>query len=190
MAGRQLAHDAVKGIAIETEGAAAELNQKPITGAVLAGFMRAYSDSVNMVNAPFLAKERGLDVREIRHDREGVYHTLIRVSVMTEEGEKSVAGTLFGEDAPRLVELFGIKIEADLDGDMLYVVNEDKPGFIGSIGTALGEADVNIGNFHLGRRQGGGDAVLLLSVDQAVNEPVMWKVCNLDGVKKVKGLTF
>ncbi len=186
----QLAHDAVQGISIEVEGAAAELNQKPITGAVLAGFMGAHSDTVNMVNAPYLARERGLDVREIRHDREGVYHTLLRVAVMTDEGEKSVAGTLFGPHSPRLVELFGIKIEADLDGSMLYVVNEDKPGFIGSIGTALGEAGVNIGNFHLGRRDGGGEAVLLLSVDQPVDEPVMWKVCNLEGVKKVKAINF
>ncbi len=186
----QLAHDAVQGISIEVEGAAAELNQKPITGAVLAGFMGAHSDTVNMVNAPYLARERGLDVREIRHDREGVYHTLLRVAVMTDEGEKSVAGTLFGPHSPRLVELFGIKIEADLDGAMLYVVNEDKPGFIGSIGTALGEAGVNIGNFHLGRRDGGGEAVLLLSVDQPVDEPVMWKVCNLEGVKKVKAIDF
>ena len=186
----QLAHDAVKGISIEVEGAAAELNPKPITGAVLAGFMGAYSDSVNMVNAPYLAKERGLDVREIRHEREGVYHTLIRVAVMTDEGEKSVAGTLFGEDAPRLVEIFGIKIEADLDGDMLYVVNEDAPGFIGRIGMTLGEAGVNIGNFHLGRRDGGGDAVLLLSVDQQVDEPMLKNVCSIEGVKTVKTLSF
>lgn len=186
----QLAHNAVQGISIEVEGAAAELNQKPITGAVLAGFMSAFSDAVNMVNAPYLAKERGLDVREIRHDREGVYHTLIRAAVMTEEGEKSVAGTLFGEDVPRLVEIFGIKIEADLDGAMLYVVNQDAPGFIGRIGTTLGEADVNIGNFHLGRRDGGGDAILLLSVDQQVEEPLMWKVCKLEGVKTVKTLSF
>jgi D-3-phosphoglycerate dehydrogenase len=186
----QLAHDALRSISIELEGAAAELNPKPITGAVLAGFMGAYTDTVNMVNAPYLAKERGLDVREIRHDREGVYHTLVRVAVMTDEGEKSVAGTLFGDAAPRLVEIFGINIEADLDGAMLYIVNEDKPGFIGRIGTALGEAGVNIGNFHLGRRDGGGEAILLLSVDQHVEEPVMWKVCNLEGVKTVKPLSF
>jgi D-3-phosphoglycerate dehydrogenase len=186
----QLAHDVIRSISIELEGAAAELNPKPITGAVLAGFMSVYSDSVNMVNAPYLAKERGLDVREIRHDREGVYHTLVRVAVMTEEGEKSVAGTLFGEEAPRLVEIFGINIEADLDGAMLYIVNEDKPGFIGRIGTALGEAGVNIGNFHLGRRDGGGEAILLLSVDQHVEEPVMREVCNLEGVKTVKPLSF
>src|SRR3954468_8885492 len=93
----QLAHDALSGISIECEGAAAELNQKPITGAVLAGLMRVHSDTVNMVNAPFLAKERGLDVREVRHEREGVYHTLVRVSVQTDAGDRSVAGTLFGD---------------------------------------------------------------------------------------------
>src|SRR6188768_1132373 len=112
----QLAHGNLDKISIEVEGAAAELNPKPITGAVLAGLMKNYSDTVNMVNAPFLAKERGLDVREIRHDREGVYHTLVRVTVATSRGDRSVAGTLFGNQAPRLVELFGIKVEADLAG--------------------------------------------------------------------------
>ena len=135
----QLAHDNLTQISVEVEGAAAELNIKPITGAVLAGYMRRYSDTVNMVNAPFLAKERGLDVREIRHDREGVYHTLVRVTVGTSQGDRSVAGTLFGKDQPRLVEIFGIGIEADLDGRMLYIVNKDAPGFIGSVGSLRSE---------------------------------------------------
>jgi D-3-phosphoglycerate dehydrogenase len=159
---------------------------------VLSGLMRAYSDTVNMVNAPYLARERGLDVREVRHDREGDYHTLLRVTVSTEAGERSVAGTLFSNAEPRLVELFGIKVEADLAGDMLYVVNEDAPGFIGRIGSALGEAEINIGTFHLGRRAAGpgGEAALLLSVDMPVPEPVLWSVCNLPGVKRVKALKF
>ena len=186
----QLAHDNLTKISVEVEGAAAELNIKPITGAVLAGLMRRYTDTVNMVNAPFLAKERGLDVREVRHDREGDYHTLVRVSVQTEEGEKSVAGTLFGNSAPRIVELFGIKVEADLAGDMLYIVNDDAPGFIGRLGSTLGEAGVNIGTFHLGRRAAGGEAVLLLSVDTPVPEPVSWQLCNLPGVRRVKTLKF
>ena len=186
----QLAHDNLTKISIEVEGAAAELNTKPITGAVLAGLMRRYSDTVNMVNAPFLAKERGLDIREVRHDREGDYHTLVRVSVQTEEGEKSVAGTLFGNASPRIVELFGVKIEADLAGDMLYIVNDDAPGFIGRLGSTLGEAGVNIGTFHLGRRAAGGEAVLLLSVDSPVPEPVSWQLCNLPGVRRVKTLKF
>ena len=186
----QLEGNAIKGVSIEVEGAAAELNQKPITGAVLAGLMRVYSDTVNMVNAPTLAKERGLDVREVRHDREGDYHTLVRVTVTSDEGERSVAGTLFGNASPRLTEIYGIKVEADLIGPMLYIVNEDAPGFIGRLGTTLGEAGVNIGTFHLGRRAAGGEAVLLLSVDTAVEEPLLWTVCRLPGVKTVKALTF
>jgi D-3-phosphoglycerate dehydrogenase len=186
----QLAHGALRGIAIEVEGAAAELNQKPITSAVLAGLMRVHSDTVNMVNAPFLAKERGLDVREIRHDREGDYHTLVRVTVTTEGGDRSVAGTLFGDREPRLVELFGVKIEADLAGPMLYVVNEDAPGFIGRLGTLLGEARVNIGTFHLGRRAAGGEAVLLLSVDEQVTAALLAQVKELPGVRTAMGLSF
>ncbi|MES2988462.1 MAG: phosphoglycerate dehydrogenase [Pseudomonadota bacterium] len=186
----QLAHDSLSSISIEVEGAAAELNQKPITGAVLAGLMRVHSDTVNMVNAPYLAKERGLDVREVRHDREGDYHTMVRVTVGTQAGDRSVAGTLFGNASPRLVELFGIKVEADLAGDMLYIVNEDAPGFIGRLGSTLGEAGVNIGTFHLGRRDAGGEAVLLLSVDEPVSPELIAKVRALPGVKTAMALKF
>ncbi len=186
----QLAHDNLTKIAIEVEGAAAQLNQKPITAAVLAGLMKQYSQTVNMVNAPFLAKERGLDVREVRHDREGIYHTLIRVTVSTSQGDRSVAGTLFGNGQPRLVEIFGISVEADLDGDMIYIVNTDAPGFIGSIGTVLGKAAINIGTFHLGRREAGGEAVLLLSVDSPVPEAVLTEARAVPGVRTVRALKF
>ncbi|WP_448502792.1 phosphoglycerate dehydrogenase [Sphingomonas sp.] len=186
----QLSHDAIPRVSIHSEGAAAELNQKPIVSAVLAGFLRVHSDTVNMVNAPYLAKERGIEVREVRTEREGDYHTLVRVSVKTEAGERSVAGTLFGNEAPRLVELFGIKVEADLAGHMLYVVNDDAPGFIGRIGTTLGEAEVNIGTFHLGRRTAGGEAVLLLSVDEPVTVELIERVRALPGVRTVMALRF
>ncbi len=186
----QLAHGSIAGLSIETEGAAAELNMKPIVGAVLAGFMRVHSDTVNMVNAPVLAKERGLDVREVRHDREGDYHTLLRVVALTQAGERSVSGTLFGNGAPRLVELFGIKVEAELEGEMIYIVNEDAPGFIGRVGTTLGEAGVNIGTFQLGRRTAGGEAVLLLSVDNHVEAAVLQEIAALPGVRTVKPLRF
>ncbi len=186
----QLAHGALTRVSVEVEGAAAQLNQKPVTGAVLAGLMRVHSDTVNMVNAPFLAKERGLDVREVRSAREGDYHTLVRVTVSTADGDRSVAGTLFGDQAPRLVELFGIKVEADLAGPMLYVVNDDTPGFIGRLGTLLGQAGVNIGTFHLGRRQAGGEAVLLLSVDEPVTAELLAEVKALPGVRTAMGLRF
>jgi D-3-phosphoglycerate dehydrogenase len=178
------------GLAIEVEGAAAQLNQKPVTGAVLAGYMRVYSDSVNMVNAPSLARDRGLDVREIRHDREIDYHTLIRVTATTPEGERTVAGTLFGNAAPRLVDIFGIPLEAELEGEMIYIVNEDAPGFIGRLGTTLGEAGVNIGTFHLGRRTAGGEAVALVSVDGHIEPELVARIEALPGVKRVKPLRF
>jgi D-3-phosphoglycerate dehydrogenase len=178
------------GVSIEVEGAAAQLNQKPITGAVLAGLMKVYSDTVNMVNAPFLAKERGFDVREVRHDREGDYHTLVRVSVRTPDGEKTVAGTLFANAAPRLVDMFGIRVEAELEGQMIYIVNDDTPGFIGRLGTTLGEAGVNIGTFSLGRRAAGGEAVALVSVDSKVGDDLVARLSALPGVRRVEALRF
>jgi D-3-phosphoglycerate dehydrogenase len=186
----QLAHGDLPRISVELEGDAAELNPKPITAAVLAGLMRRFSQAVNMVNAPFLARERGMEVREIRNSREGAYSTLVRVTVSTSQGERSVAGTLFGSEATRLVELFGVAIEAELAGDMLYIVNQDAPGFIGRIGTLLGEAGINVGNFNLGRRQTGGEAVVLLSVDQPISADVVTQACALEGVKVVKALLF
>ena len=186
----QLAHGNLTKISIEREGAAADLSGKPIEGAVLAGLMRRYSDTVNMVNAPYLAKERGLDIRSIRREKEGAYSTLLRVTVGTEDGDRSVAGTLFGNEGSRLVELFGVGIEAELAGDMLYIVNEDAPGFIGRIGTLLGEEGINIGNFQLGRRASGGDAVLLLSVDAPIPADVVKRACALEGVKVAMPLSF
>ncbi|MGL4541868.1 MAG: phosphoglycerate dehydrogenase [Polymorphobacter sp.] len=186
----QLVTEGISGVTVEVEGAAAELNIKPITAAVLAGLMKPYSDTVNMVNAPYMARERNIEIAEVRHERETDYHTLVRVTVKTPDGERSVAGTLFGNREPRLVEIIGIKVEADMHGAMLFIVNEDKPGFIGRLGTTLGEAGVNIGTFHLGRRAAGSEAVLLLSVDEKIPETLLWTICRLDGVKQVKALYF
>jgi D-3-phosphoglycerate dehydrogenase len=189
LVGQVLGED-VRSVAIEVEGAAAELNQKPITGAVLAGLMGTYSQTVNMVNAPFLARERGLDVREVRHDREGDYHTLVRVTAGTAEGERTVAGTLFGNRAPRLVEIFGVAVEAELAGAMLYIVNDDRPGFIGALGSTLGDAGINIATFNLGRRAAGGEAVALVAVDSPVSAPVLAELHALPGVREVVPLRF
>jgi D-3-phosphoglycerate dehydrogenase len=186
----QVLGESIRSVSVEVEGAAAELNQKPITGAVLAGLMGSYSDSVNMVNAPFLAKERGLDVREVRHEREGDYHTLVAVTVGTAAGELRVAGTLFGNKAPRLVDIFGVSVEAELTGSMLYIVNSDEPGFIGKLGTALGEAEINIATFNLGRRAAGGEAVALVAVDGDVSSIVVRQLCDLTGVREVVPLSF
>jgi D-3-phosphoglycerate dehydrogenase len=186
----QIVGTEARSIDIEVEGAAAELNIKPIAGAVLAGLMGTYSDTVNMVNAPYLARERGLDVREIRHEREGDYHTLLAVTVGTADGERRVAGTLFGNRAPRLVDIFGVPVEAELTGQMIYIVNTDEPGFIGALGTVLGQAGVNIATFNLGRRAAGGEAVALVSVDDPITPDLARRLHDLPGVLEVVPLSF
>ena len=180
----------IRSIDVEVEGHAAELNVKPITGAVLAGVMRSWSDSVNMVNAPYLARERGIAVREIRNEAEGDYHTLVAVTVGTDTGPKRVEGTLFGNRAPRLVSIFGIGVEAELAGQMIYIVNTDAPGFIGALGTALGEAGINIGTFNLGRHAAGGEAVALVAVDDPIRADVSARLRHLPGVREVIPLSF
>jgi D-3-phosphoglycerate dehydrogenase len=152
--------------------------------------MRTWSDTVNMVNAPYLAKERGIAVREIRNEGEGDYHTLVAVTVGTDEGEKRVQGTLFGNRAPRLVKIFGIPVEAELAGQMIYIVNTDAPGFIGALGTKLGENGINIATFNLGRRQEKGEAIALVAVDDPITPQVARQLHELPGVREVVPLSF
>ncbi|MGI8704551.1 MAG: phosphoglycerate dehydrogenase [Sphingomicrobium sp.] len=186
----QIAGTEIRSIDVEVEGAAAELNIKPITGAVLAGAMSTWSDSVNMVNAPYLARERGLDVREIRSSQEGDYHTLVAVTAGTEHGDKRVEGTLFGNRAARLVKIFDIPVEAELAGQMIYIVNTDEPGFIGALGTTLGQHGVNIATFNLGRRKAGGEAIALVSVDDPITSEISDELHRLPGVREAVPLSF
>jgi len=145
---------------------------------------------VNMVNAPYLAKERGLAVREIRNEGEGDYHTLVAVTVGTDRGDKRVEGTLFGDRAPRLVQIFGVPVEAELTGQMIYIVNTDAPGFIGALGTKLGENAINIATFNLGRRQEAGEAVALVAVDDPITPEVAQQLHDLPAVREVVPLSF
>jgi D-3-phosphoglycerate dehydrogenase len=186
----QIAGTEIRSVDVEVEGHAAELNIKPITGAVLSGLMSTWSDTVNMVNAPYLAKERGLAVREIRNEGEGDYHTLVAVTVGTDDGPRRVEGTLFGNRAPRLVEIFGIRVEAELTGQMIYIVNTDAPGFIGALGTRLGENGINIATFNLGRHDAGGEAVALVAVDDPIPPEVARQLGDLPGVLEVVPLSF
>jgi D-3-phosphoglycerate dehydrogenase len=143
-----------------------------------------------MVNAPYLARERGIAVREIRNEGESDYHTLIAVTVGTDQGDKRVEGTLFGNRAPRLVKIFGIPVEADLSGQMIYIVNTDAPGFIGALGTKLGENGLNIATFNLGRREQAGEAVALVAVDDPITSDVARQLHDLPGVLEVVPLSF
>jgi D-3-phosphoglycerate dehydrogenase len=186
----QLTETGIKAVSIEYEGAVAQLNVKPLTQAVLMGLLRPQLDAVNMVNAPLVARERGIDVAEVKHERDSDYQTLIRITVTTERQTRAVAGTLFGGRAPRLVNVKGIDIEGEFAPHMLYLTNEDKPGFIGRLGTMLGEAKVNIATFHLGRERAGAEAIALVQVDQPIDSDLLSRISKLEGVKQAKVLSF
>jgi D-3-phosphoglycerate dehydrogenase len=172
----QLTHSGLKEVTIEYEGHVAELNTRPLTASALAALLAPMLDSVNMVNAPVLARERNIEVTEIKHDRPGDYQSMMRLAVTTDNRTRDVCGTLFGGDKPRIVEIKGIRIEAELGRHMLYTTNEDKPGFIGRLGSLLGEAGVNIATFHLGRSAPGADAIALIEVDQALSDALLAQV--------------
>jgi D-3-phosphoglycerate dehydrogenase len=156
----------------------------------LCGLLTPMLDTVNMVNAPLVARERDIDVAEVKHERDCDYQTLIRLTVTTERGPRSVSGTLFGGSKPRIVEIKGISIEAALTAHMLYITNEDKPGFIGALGTTLGDAGVNIATFHLGRAEQGQDAIALLELDAPIDAKTLEKVRALPHTMQAEALRF
>jgi D-3-phosphoglycerate dehydrogenase len=180
----------LKGVEIVYEGHAAELNVKPLTAIVLSALLAPQIDTVNMVNAPVICRERDIRVSEARVTEPTDYHTLIRVTVVTERHARSLAGTLFGGDKPRIIEVEGVPMEAELGAHMLFVRNKDKPGFIGNLGRTMGEAGINIATFHLGRTAPGEDAICLVQVDQELSDDVLECVRGLPNVLQARSLKF
>jgi len=186
----QITRHGIRGITIEYSGQVAALNTRPLTAIILQGMLRPVLESVNMVSAPAIARERNIEVTEKKRDRADDYLTLIRLTVLTEKRERSIAGTLIGGDKPRLVNVEGIAIEATLGKHMLFVRNDDVPGIIGALGQTLGDAGINIGSFHLGRAERGGDAIAFLDIDGAIPEATLATVRAIPHVTQAQVLTF
>jgi D-3-phosphoglycerate dehydrogenase len=186
----QLTESPIRAVAIEYEGQLAELNVKPLTAVALKGLLAPQLDSVNMVNALLLCRERDIRVRETRLTAEGDFHTLMRVTLTTERRTRSVEGTLFRGRQPRIVMIENVPMDAELGPHMLFVRNKDKPGFIGNLGRALGQAGINIATFHLGRTAPGEDAICLVQVDQPLDELLLMQVCTIPDVVQAKLLRF
>jgi D-3-phosphoglycerate dehydrogenase / 2-oxoglutarate reductase len=185
----QLTTYELKAVEIAYEGHAAELNVKPLTAVILTAILAPQLDTVNMVNAPVICRERDIRVSETRVPTLSNYQTLIRVSVASERHKRSLAGTLFG-NKPRIVEVEGIVMEAELGAQMLFVRNKDKPGFIGNLGRTLSEAGINIATLHLGRAGPGEDAICLVQVDQELSDDVLECVRALPNVVQARSLKF
>jgi D-3-phosphoglycerate dehydrogenase len=180
----------IKSVDIVYEGHVTELNVKPLTAIVLTALLSPQLDTVNMVNAPVICRERDIRVSETRVANPSNYHTLIRLTVTSERHARQLAGTLFGGDRPRIIEVEGVPMEAELGAHMLFVRNKDKPGFIGNLGRTMGEAAINIATFHLGRTAAGGDAICLVQVDQALSDDVLECVRAIPNVLQARSLRF
>ena len=186
----QLTETGVRKICLEYEGLVAEMNIKALTAAVLTGFLRPLLQTVNMVSALSYARERGVKVEEIRREHSGAYETYVRLTVFTDNQERSVAGTVFSDGKPRIIQIKGINMEAELAEKMLYITNHDRPGFIGNLGTTLGNAGINIARMQFGRDFEGGNAIALVSIDQEIPDAVLRDVQALPDVIQVKPLMF
>ena len=186
----QVTESPIKEIEILYDGHVAEMNTKALTSAALAGLLRPLLAEVNMVSAPILVRERGIKFSEVRRDKSGVFDGYIHIKVTSERQTRSVAGTVFSDGKPRFIQIKGINLDADVGQHMLYVTNKDVPGIIGTIGTMMGKASVNIANFQLGRNKPGGDAIALLYLDEALPADVLQTVLDEPAIIQAKPLQF
>ena len=186
----QLTETAIRGIKLEFEGHISQMNTRPMIAAAINGVLKPSLGDVNMVSAPQIAKDRGISIETTTREQQGAYENYIRLTVITERQERAVAGTIFANGKPRIIQVKNIGMEAELTPSMLYVTNEDKPGHIGRLGSLLGDLGVNIANFNLGRADIGGDAIALLSIDGTLDEGQLASVASLPGVQQAKALRF
>jgi D-3-phosphoglycerate dehydrogenase len=186
----QLTETGISKVQITYEGAVAQMKTRALTSAAMAGLLRPMLQEVNVVSAPIVAKERGMIVEETTRAAQSDYESLITLSVVTEKQTRSVAGTVYADGRPRIVNIKGIRMDAEFGASMIYVTNIDKPGFIGRFASLLGDAGINIATFHLGRDELGGNAISLVEVDGAVPAEVLAKVQALPHVKQAKPLRF
>ena len=169
----QMTDEPIKAINVLYDGTAAEMNLKALNAAVIAGVMKATNPDVNMVSAPVMAAERGVQVATTTQAKTGVFDGYIKVTMVTDARERSIAGTVFSDGKPRFIQIRGINIDAEIGEHMLYTRNKDVPGVIGALGTTLGDLGVNIANFTLGRTKSGDDAIAILYLDEPLKPEVV-----------------
>jgi D-3-phosphoglycerate dehydrogenase len=186
----QLTETPIKGVRIEYSGEVATLNTRPLTAAALAGVLHPLLAQVNMVSAAISAKERGMQVEEVTRGQEGAFESYIRFTVRADGFQRSVAGTVFSDGRPRIIQVRDIDMEFELAPRMLFIRNEDKPGFIGRFGTLMGEAGLNIATLNLGRDKPGGDAICMVAIDEPASDAVLAKIRALPHVVRVNPLEF
>jgi D-3-phosphoglycerate dehydrogenase len=186
----QLTETGVSKVQLCYEGAVAQMNTKALTSAAVAGLLRPMLEDINVVSAPTTAKERGIVIEEVTREAAGDYESLITVTVTTETQTRWVSGTVFADGRPRIVNIKGIRMDAEFGPSMIYITNLDKPGFIGRFSSTLGDAGINIATFHVGREAPGGSAIALIEIDGELPPEVLAGVRALPQVQQAKPLKF
>ncbi len=186
----QMTDEPIKAINITYDGVASKMNLKALDCAVVAGIMQKANPDVNMVSAPVIAKERGVQISTTTQDKSGVFDGYVKVTVVTEARERSIAGTVFSDGKPRFIQIKGINVDAEVGRHMLYTTNKDVPGIIGKLGTLLGDNKVNVANFTLGRSAAGGEAIAIAYLDEALDPKVVAELEKTGLFQQVKPLEF
>ncbi len=186
----QLTESGITKVQLCYDGPVAHMKTKALTSAALSGLLKPMLGQVNVVSAPVIAKERGMVIEEMTREGTGDYESLITVTVTTERQSRHVSGTVFADGRPRIVNIKGIRMDAEFGPSMIYITNLDKPGFIGRFSSVLGEAGINIATFHVGRETPGGNAVSLIEIDGELPPDVLKKVQALPQVQQAKRLRF
>jgi D-3-phosphoglycerate dehydrogenase len=188
----QVTEHAIKEIEIEFVGEVGDLNLTPLTAALTAGLLLPLvgEGGVNMVSAPLVARERGIQISETRKDAQGAFGSYVRLIVTTEKQTRSVAGTIYSDGKPRFIQIKGIGLEAEPMPFMLYTTNADVPGYIGALGSRLGDLGVNIATFALGRAEKSGEAIALIGVDEEIAPAALAEIAKLPQIRQAKALRF
>lgn len=187
----QIFEGGITEVTIEYMGDASELNTAPVTIAALKGLLTPIlEETVNFVNAPLIAKERGIEVRETRSAEAGDYQSMLAIRIRAKDRETYLAGTLFSKKDPRIVKIDGFSVEVVPEGNMLFIHNNDKPGVIGNIGSLLGKNNINIARMHFGRETAGGRAISVVSIDTPPTLAVLEAVKGLPNILSVKLITL
>ena len=186
----QMTDEPIEAINILCDGVVAGMNTAALDCAVIAGVLRAANPDINMVSAPVVARERGIQLSTTRQEKSGVFDGYLKVTVVTPERERALAGTVFSDHKPRFIQIKGITIDAEVGAHMLYTTNRDVPGVIGALGTILGKHGVNIANFTLGRTGAGEDAIALLYLDDTPGEAVLAELQETGMFRQVRPLVF
>ncbi len=183
----QVFEGAVTEVTIEYGGEASTLNIAPMNIALLKGFLAPIlEETVNFVNAPVIAKERGITVKEVKSAEGGDYQSMIFLRVKAGGKENTLAGTLLGRTDPRIVRINDFPVEIVPKGNMLFMYNNDRPGVIGNIGSFLGKCGINIARMHFGRETAGGMAISVVSIDTPVTHAQLEEIRKIPNILSVK----